>query len=405
MCKLHKALYGLKQAPRAWYEMLSKSLIQQGFHNSLADSSLFIYSKNQDLVYVLVYVDDILITGNNSSLVQQIIAGLGSKFAIKDLGSLHYFLGIEVLKVSDGLVLSQTKYAQDILQKAGMVDCRPCASPSSLKAPSSSVTDFLFANPELYRTIVGSLQYLTLTRPDISFSVNAVGQHMHQPMDSDFTSVKRILRYIQGSLQQGLHFTKGSLHLSAFTDADWAGDSTDRRSTGGYCIFLGPNLISWSAKKQATVARSSTEAEYKALANTTAEVMWLSQLLKDLHVSVPYAPVLWCDNVSAIALASNPIFHARTKHVEVDFHFIREKVLHKQLVIKFVPSQFQTADIFTKPLTIGRFQFLKDKLRLSFLPPSVCRGVSSSSGQDSSGSAQYKLDSAPTSSGQTPAGS
>lgn len=140
-----------------------------------------------------------------------------------------------------------------------------CASPSSLKASVPTGTDSPFVNPEFYRTIVGSLQYLTLTRPDISFSVNAICQHMHKPVDSDFTSVKRILRYLKGSLHQGLHFTKGSLQLSAFTDADWGGDSTDRRSTGGYCIFLGPNLISCSAKKQATVARSSTEAEYKAL--------------------------------------------------------------------------------------------------------------------------------------------
>ncbi|KAG5535026.1 hypothetical protein RHGRI_022961 [Rhododendron griersonianum] len=190
---------------------------------------------------------------------------------------------IEEVPVSAGLVLSQTKYAHDLLQKAGMLDYRPCVSPSSLKPFHD--TDLPFANPEFYRTLVGSLQYLTLTRPDISYSVNVVS----------------------------------------------------------------------------TVARSSTEAEYKALANTTAEVTWFSELLKDLDVCLPSSPVLWCDNISAIALASNPVFHARTKHVEVDFHFIREKVLNKQQVIKFVPSHLQTADIFTKPLTIGRFQFLKDK--------------------------------------------
>lgn len=189
-----------------------------------------------------MYVDDIFITGNNPALIQRIIASLGSKFAIKDLGSLHYFLGIEVAKVPIGLILSQTKYAQDLLQRAEMSDCRPCASPSSLKPPVLPA-DSLFAYPDFYRAIVGSLQYLTLTRPDIAYSVNAVCQHMHKPMDSDFTSIKHILRYLQGSLHQGLLYTKGSLHLIAYIDADWAGDSIDKRSTGGYYVYLGPNLL------------------------------------------------------------------------------------------------------------------------------------------------------------------
>lgn len=377
VCKLHKALYGLKQAPRAWYDMLSKSLIKQGFINSLADSSLFVFAKASDLVYVLVYVDDILIIGNNTSLVTQIIKGLGSDFALKDLGSLHYFLGIEVIQNSAGVILSQSKYATDLLLKAGMQGCTPCASPSSLKSQPSPTSDSPFPNPEFYRTIVGSLQYLTLTRPELSYAVNSVCQHMHQPRESHFTAVKRILRYVQGSINQGLQFTKDSATLTAFSDADWAGDSVDRRSTGGFCIFLGSNLISWSAKKQHTVARSSTEAEYKSLANTTAELIWLVHILKDLHFPVTESqlPVLWCDNVSAISLASNPVFHARTKHVEVDFHFVREKVLHKQLSVQFVPSAFQLVDIFTKPLTISRFNFLKSKLHLVPVPASVCGGM------------------------------
>lgn len=182
---------------------------------------------------------------------------------------------------------------------------------------------------------MGSLQYLTLTRPEIAYAVNVVCQHMHSPMDSHFTSVKRILRYIRGTLSHGLLFTKSSLTLSSYSDADWAGNAIDRRSTGGYCIFLGSNLVFWSAKKQATVARSSTEAEYKALANATAEMVWLMQLLRDLHAPISSStPILWCNNSSAISLAANPVFHARTKHVEVNFHFIREKVQLKQLMVQ-----------------------------------------------------------------------
>ena len=157
-------------------------------------------------------------------------------------------------------------------------------------------------------------------------------------MLSHFIAVKRILRYIKGTLHQGLLFTKSSLNLSAYSDADWAGDSLDRRSTSGYCVFLGANLISWSAKKQPTVARSSTEAEYEALANAASELIWLQQLFKDLRITSSFVPVLHCDNVSALALASNPVFHARTKHVEVDFHFVREKVANHQLVLQYLAS-------------------------------------------------------------------
>lgn len=180
---------------------------------------------------------------------------------------------------------------------------------------------------------MGSLQYLTLIKPEIAFAVNLACQHMYSPKYSHFVAVKRILRYIKGSINQGLIFYPGPLHLTAYSDVDWAGSPLDRRSTTGFCVFLGPNLVSWCAKKQHTIARSSTEAEYRSLAHTAADVTWLQQLLVELHVSSSQIPVVWCDNLSAIALASNPIFHARTKHVEIDYHFIREKVLAKQIVV------------------------------------------------------------------------
>lgn len=376
VCKLNKALYGLRQAPRAWYALFSSHLQQLGFRNSLADTSLFILAQGSDITYVLIYVDDIIVTGNNSVFISTLLAQLQTKFAIKDLGNLHYFLGIEVLKDSNGLFLTQHKYALEVLTKAGMLDCKPSLSPSSTKSSSAMDDSASFHDANLYRSIVGSLQYLTITKPELSHAVNYVCQFMHSPTQSHFASVKRILRYVKGTLHQGLCFTPSSLFMTAFCDADWAGNQFDRRSTSGFCVFLGDNIISWSAKKQHTVARSSTEAEYRALAQTTAELMWLQQLLKDLCVSLDGVPVIFCDNLSAIALASNPIFHARTKHIEVDYHFIREKVLAKQVCVQHVSSEAQTADVFTKPLSVARFQHLTSKLMVKPLPLSLRGAVS-----------------------------
>lgn len=161
---------------------------------------------------------------------------------------------------------------------------------------------------------------------------------MHLPTNADFQAVKRLLRYVKGTLHHGLHFTSGPFSLHAFSDSNWASDNVDRRSTSGYCVYLGPNLISWSAKKQSIVSRSSTEAEYRALANATAELTWLQQLLKDMHISVSSIPELWCDNLSAMALATNPVFHSRSKHIEIDCHFIRDKVVAKLINLQYVPT-------------------------------------------------------------------
>ncbi|KAM2082066.1 hypothetical protein ACFX1T_035619 [Malus domestica] len=189
---------------------------------------------------------------------------------------------------------------------------------------------------------------------------------MHSPRLSHLQAVKRILRYLKGSLDLGLWFSKSSQvpSIQAFSDVDWAGCSLDRRSTGGYCVYFGNSLISWSAKKQPTVARSSTEAEYRSFANTAAEITWICKLLADLSYSLPQSPTIWCDNLSAISLAKNPIFHARTKHVELDYHYIREKVLANQISVQFICTQDQVADICTKSLSQPRFILLRDKLQL-----------------------------------------
>lgn len=227
-----------------------------------------------------------------------------------------------------------------------------------------------FSDQQLFRQIVGALQYATLTRPDLSYAVNRVCQTMHSPTNGNWLQVKRILRYIKHTLTYGLSFTRCStpFHLQAFCDSDWAG-SNDRKSTGGYAIYMGNNLISWTSKKQRTVARSSTEAEYKCLADTAAELTWLQSLFSELGLYLKDPPILWCDNLGATYLVANPIFHARTKHIEVDYHFVREKVANKDLTVQFISTQDQIADIFTKPLTTNRFEILRSKLTVS--PPTV----------------------------------
>jgi histone deacetylase 1/2 len=370
VCKLDKALYGLKQAPRAWYARLSTKLLSLGFKASKADTSLFYFNKGNVCVYILIYVDDIIVASSTKEATEGLLRNLGQEFALKDLGELHYFLGIEVSKVSNGIILSQDKYASDLLRKVNMSDCKPVSSPLSTSEKLSAFegTPLGPNDATRYRSIVGALQYLTLTRPDISFPVNKVCQYLHAPTTAHWTAVKRILRYLKSDTGIGLKIRKSrSMLISAFSDSDWAGSIDDRRSTGGFAVYLGPNLISWNARKHATVSRSSTEAEYKAIANATAEVMWIQTLMKEIGLWCPPMARLWCDNIGAKYLSANPVFHARTKHIEVDYHFVRERVANNLLQIDYVPTGDQVADGFTKALTVKQLENFKTNLNLTRL--------------------------------------
>ncbi|KAJ3701119.1 hypothetical protein LUZ61_004824 [Rhynchospora tenuis] len=366
VCKLNKAIYGLKQAPRAWFFKLKQFLLANGFKSTQSDYSLFVYQSAQVIIYLLVYVDDIILTGNNDTAIQKLMQLLHSQFSLKNLGNLNYFLGIEVHSDGSTLHLSQSRYLQTILQRAAMHTAKPCQTPMATGTQMSKYSGTAMDDPQQYRSIVGALQYATITRPDLTFAVNKASQFMANPTDLHWQLVKRILRYIRGTLSYGLKLQSAAqLALHAYCDADWAGCPDDRRSTTGFAIFLGPNLISWSSKKQATVSRSSTEAEYRSLAATASELTWLNSLLAELKFNPAQKPTMWCDNLGATFLAANPVFHARTKHIELDFHFVREKVEQKQLFVKYICSDDQLGDIFTKGLSKNRFHLLRRKLHVS----------------------------------------
>ncbi|RVW62757.1 Retrovirus-related Pol polyprotein from transposon RE1 [Vitis vinifera] len=334
VCRLRRSLYGLKQSPRAWFSRFSSVVQEFGM----------LRSSDQDGI-------------------QKLKQHLFTHFQTKDLGKLKYFLGIEIAQSSSGVVLSQRKYALDILEETGMLDCKPVDTPMDPNVKLVPGQGEPLGDPGRYRRLVGKLNYLTITRPDISFPVSVVSQFLQSPCDSHWDAVIRILRYIKSTPGQGvLYENRGHTQVVGYTDADWAGSPTDRRSTSGYCVFIGGNLISWKSKKQDVVARSSAEAEYRAMALATCELIWLRHLLQELRFGKDEQMKLICDNQAALHIASNPVFHERTKHIEIDCHFIREKIASGCIATSFVNSNDQLADIFTKSLRGPRIKYICNKL-------------------------------------------
>ncbi|KAK0591174.1 hypothetical protein LWI29_036520 [Acer saccharum] len=374
VCRLKKAIYGLKQAPRAWYTELKQYLLLSGFVNSKSDSSLFIYNSNGCVVFLLVNVDDIILTGSDPLVVDRFILALAHRFSIKDLGHLSYFLGVEVLESSHGLFLSQRKYVTDILLRTKMLNAKPVQTQLPTDQPIKLLDGTSLTDATEYRQVIGALQYLSFTRPDIAFAVNKLAQFMHRPTTGHWSLTKRLLRYLKGTIGHGLVLRRDSpITLHAFSDADWAGNHDDRTSTSAYVLFLGSNAVSWCSRKQKSVARSSTEAEYRSVALATTEVIWLSSLLQELLVQPTTPPTIFCDNIGATYLCSNPVFHSRMKHIAIDFHFVSERVQCGQLRVSHVASADQLADSLTKPLSRTRFASLRSKIGVSEMP-TILRG-------------------------------
>ncbi|KAL0322924.1 UNVERIFIED_CONTAM: Retrovirus-related Pol polyprotein from transposon RE1 [Sesamum angustifolium] len=347
VCRLKRSLYGLKQASRQWNIDLTSKLESHGFT-----------------------LDDILITGPSLSYIQEIKTYLNRLFTIKDLGFAKHFLGLELSRSPHGTYVNQAKYLHDILVDCKVLDARATATPLPPGIKFDNSTDALLSSPNRYRRLVGRLLYLGFSRPDISL-LQQLSQFLQHPRVPHWDTAIYLLRYLQGTPDLGLFFPANtSLQLCAYSDSDWASCPDSRRSLTGYCVFLGGALISWKTKKQVTVSRSSVEAEYCSMASTVCELLWIRYLLHEFRIS-PLLPIpFWCDNKAAIHIAENPVFHERTKHLDIDCHLVREQFKQGFIAPQHISSNNQIADIFTKSLSAPAFTSLLAKLGLHSAAPS-----------------------------------
>ncbi|CAO2835584.1 unnamed protein product [Amaranthus hypochondriacus] len=282
---------------------------------------------------------------------------------MKDLGALKYFLGIEVARNPEGIYLCQRKYVLDIIAESSNLGAKPATFPMEQNHRLARSTSLLLQDIEQYRRLVGRLIYLAFTRPDLAYSVHILSQFLNAPRQDHWDAAIRVVRYLKGCPGQGILLRSDcDLSLSGWCDSDWASCPLTRRSLSGWLVFLGRSPISWKTKKQVTVSRSSAEAEYRSMAAVTCELKWLKGILLSLGVQHPKAMKLYCDSQSALHLAQNPVFHERTKHIEVDCHYLRDAIHDGTISPSHVPTNAQLADIFTKALGQSQFLFLLRKL-------------------------------------------
>ncbi|XP_021299420.1 uncharacterized protein LOC110428069 [Herrania umbratica] len=303
VCKLHKSLYGLKQASRQWNAKLTASILRYGFKQSMSDYSLYTMKKEDgSFTALLVYVDDIIVGSTSIKASDDVKGYLKSQFKIKDLRNVKYFLGLEIDQSTKGISICQRKYVLDVLENQGLLRCKPMSTPIDYNHKlSKAEEEEQLTNPTSYRQLIGKLLYLTFTRPEISYAVQVLSQFMDKPGRQHLIAAHRVLKYQKGSPGQGILMKVGTKPIiSAYSDSDWARCLETRRSITGYCILVGESLISWKSKKQQVVARSSTEVEYRSIATTCYEGIWLKFLLTDLDAKHDESVNLYCDNQSTL---------------------------------------------------------------------------------------------------------
>uniref|UniRef100_A0A3Q7XZQ9 Uncharacterized protein LOC113786557 n=1 Tax=Cicer arietinum TaxID=3827 RepID=A0A3Q7XZQ9_CICAR len=360
--KLKKALYGLKQAPRAWYDRLSTFLCERGFDKGEVDKTLFVKRENGHTLLVQIYVDDIIFGSTNKDICEEFSLIMQGEFEMSMMGKLNYFLGVHIKQLEHGIFINQAKYCKELLKKFEIENCKESTTPMGSGTYVDKDASGISIDISKYRGMIGSLLYLTASRPNIMFSVCLCARFQADPKESHLVAVKRIMKYLKGTTNVGLWYPKGSIcSLVGYSDSDYAGCKTDRKSTSGTCHVLGNALVSWSCKKQACVALSTAEAEYIAAGSCCAQILWLKQQLHDYGVDLGCIP-LRCDNTSAINISKNPIMHSRTKHIDIRHHFLRDHVLKGNVEVTFVDTHNQLADIFTKPLPKDSFYKIRREL-------------------------------------------
>ncbi|XP_019091158.1 PREDICTED: uncharacterized protein LOC109128742 [Camelina sativa] len=361
--RLHKFLYGLRQAPRCWYEKISTALVKAGFVQSYSDYSLFSYTRGSVEIRVLVYVDDLVVCGNDGDAIRNFKIYLGECFRMKDLGKLKYFLGIEIARNEEGFMLTQRKYALDIVSETGLLGSRPAATPIEQNHHLASDSSPYIPEPASYRRLVGRLIYLANTRPDLSYSVHILSQFMQKPRERHMDAALRVFSYLKGTAGQGILLSsRPDLELLVYCDADWGTCPLSRRSLTAYVTLFGGSPTSWKTKKQKVVSQSSCEAEYRAMSIATREIMWLRQLFTDLGFPPTGMSCLFCDSKSALYIAANPVFHERTKYIEIDCHRVRDAIKSEVLTTAHIGTKEQLADLLTKVLGKVQFSVLLSKL-------------------------------------------
>ncbi|CAA7014800.1 unnamed protein product [Microthlaspi erraticum] len=360
--RLYKALYGLKQAPRAWYGRIDSYFIQNGFERSMNDAALYIKKKGGDVLIVSLYVDDIIITGNNVRLINSFKENMKNEFEMTDLGLLNYFLGMEVNQDDRGIFLSQEKYANKLIDKFGMKESKSVSTPLTPQGKREE-DGIEYGDPTKYRSIVGGLLYLCASRPDVMYASSYLSRYMSSPHMKHYQEAKRVLRYVKGTSSFGVLFKSAKIpRLIGYSDSDWGGSIEDKKSTTGYVFSLGSAMFCWQSCKQQTVAQSTAEAEYIAVCAATNQAIWLQRLFEDFGLKFEEGIPILCDNKSAIAIGRNPVQHRRTKHIEIKYHFVREAE-HKGLIqLEYCKGEDQLADILTKALSVSRFEELRKKL-------------------------------------------
>jgi hypothetical protein len=368
--RLKRALYGLKQAPRAWYSRIETYFVKEGFEKCFCEHTLFTKTSDKgSMLIVSLYVDDLIFTGNSECMFKGFKDSMMREFDMSDLGRMKYFLGVEVIQNAELIFICQKKYAREVLGRFGMEHSNAVQNPI---VPGFKLTkneeNAKGVNTTEYKQLVGSLLYLTATRPDLMYAVGLVSRYMERPTEMHLQAVKRILRYLRGTTEFGIIYRKGDEgQLRAYADSDYAGDVDDRKSTSGFVFMLGTGAVSWSSKKQPVVTLSTTEAEFIAAASCACQGVWLRRILGNIGLEQVTSTVIYCDNNSAIKLSKNPVLHGRSKHIDVRFHFLRDLTRDGVVELVYCNTQEQIADIMTKPLKLEAFLKLRDKLGMGMM--------------------------------------